>query len=126
MRELRTACAAVLLGILLVSCAKPLPAERADYDGVWRGGPMLLVILADGRVTYQRKEDNRSTTVNAPLKEFRGDNFVVGVGFMSTEFVVSSAPHEDAGTWLMTVDGVEVTKTAEDPVQLAESLRSST
>jgi hypothetical protein len=126
MRDLRTTLTAALLAIMLVACAKPLPAERAPYVGVWRGGPMLLVVVAGGRVAYQRKEGNRSTSVNAPVKEFKGDNFVVGVGFMSTEFVVSAPPHEERGIWHMTVDGVEVTKTTEDPDQLAGSMSSST
>lgn len=126
MRKVRTLLTSGMLALLLGACAKPLPAERAPYVGVWRGGPMLLVIEAQGRVVYQRKEDNRSTSVDAPLKEFKGDNFVVGVGVMSTEFEVTSAPHETDGGWRMTVDGVEVTRTTEDPVQLADSMRSST
>jgi hypothetical protein len=125
MNKMRTLIVGGLLATLLVACAKPLPADRAPYAGVWRGGPMVLVILADGRVAYRRKEGNRSTSVNAPLKEFKGDNFVVGVGVFSTEFAVSSAPHENDGVWQMTVDGVEVTRTTEDPVALAESMSSS-
>src|SRR3954470_7718653 len=101
MSNLRTALVATWLALLLVACAKPLPAERAPYVGVWRGGPMVLVVLADGRVSYRRKEGNRSTTVNMPLKEFQGDNFIVGVGFMSTEFVVSSPPHQEGDAWHM-------------------------
>jgi hypothetical protein len=126
MRQFRTVFTACVLGILLSGCAKPLPAERAAYAGVWRGGPILLVVLSEGRVTYLRKEGNRSTSVNAPVKEFKGDNFIVGVGFMNTEFVVSSPPHEEGGVWQMTVDGVALTRTAEDPGQVAAAMSSST
>jgi hypothetical protein len=125
MSNLRIPLTAGVLGILLVACARPLPAERAAYAGVWRGGPMVLVILSEGRVSYRRKEDNWSTSVNAPIKEFNGDDFIVGAGFMSTKFVVSSAPHEDRGVWQMTVDGVVVTRTAEDPDEVAASIGSS-
>lgn len=126
MKKMQRVIVGGLLALLLGACAKPLPAERAPYVGVWRGGPMVLVIVADGRVAYRRKDGGASTSVNAPLKEFKGDSFVVGVGFMSTEFAVSSAPHEANGVWQMTVDGIEVTKTTEDPVEVAESMSSST
>jgi hypothetical protein len=125
MHKLRTFLTAGVLGVLLVACAKPLPAERAAYAGVWRGGPMVLVIQREGRVSYRRKEANRSTSVNAPIKEFTGDDFIVGVGFMNTQFVVSSAPHEERGVWQMTVDGVVVTRTTEDPDEVAASMSSS-
>jgi hypothetical protein len=85
----------------------------------------VLVILSEGRVSYRRKEANRSTSVNAPIKEFKGDDFIVGVGFMNTQFAVSSAPHEERGVWQMTVDGVVVTRTTEDPDQVAASMSSS-
>jgi hypothetical protein len=114
-----------IAALMLAACSEPLPAERAPYVGVWRGGAMLLVIQAGGRVVYQRKEGSMSKTLRAPLKEFKGDNFIVGVGPMSTEFAVSSPPHEQSGVWQMTVDGVEVTKTSEDPDQLAAQMGDS-
>lgn len=49
-------------------------------------------------------------SIDAPLKEFQGDNFVVGVGPIATTFVVSARPHQDGSAWKMTVDGVELTK----------------
>lgn len=51
---------------------------------------------------------NVTTSVNGPLKEFVGDDFVVGVLFMTTTFNVSSPPAEIDGVWKMTVDGVEL------------------
>jgi hypothetical protein len=42
---------------------------------------------------------------------------------MSTEFVVSAPPHEDAGVWKMTVDGVELTRVS-DASQAAEKADS--
>jgi hypothetical protein len=100
----------LVLATLLVACAKPLPAERLSYVGEWKGGSISLVILEGGRVIYARKEGNMSKSIDAPLNEFRGDNFLVGVGFMSTEFVVSKPPHEEGGLWKMTVDGIELTR----------------
>ena len=126
MSNFKKMAAAGIVTLLLAACAKPLPPERRDYVGEWRGGPIALVILAEGRVVYQRKEGGMSKKVDAPLKEFKGDNFVVGIGFMSTEFAVSAPPHEDGGVWKMTVDGVELTRITADPQTVENSDSTST
>ena len=114
MRNVTTIVMAGLLATLLVACAKPLPSDKSGYAGEWKGGPISLLITADGRVKYARKEGGMSKSLEAPIKEFKGDNFVVGVGFMSTEFVVTAPPHEDGSEWKMTVDGIELTRTSPD------------
>ena len=105
--------AAVLAFVLLATgCAKPLPPERQSYVGDWRDDSMRLNITADGFVSYKRRSgSNTSTntsTIDAPIKEFRGDNFVVGIGPLSTTFVVSEAPHLSGDAWVMVVDGVKL------------------
>jgi hypothetical protein len=74
---------------------------------------MHLVIAQDGRVEYQRKEGAGTTTINAPIQRFEGYNFEVGLGPISTTFVVAAPPHQDGGSWKMTVDGVELTKASD-------------
>lgn len=71
---------------------------------------MALLITQDGSVAYRRFEGGVKKSIDAPLKEFQGDNFVVGIGPTSTTFVVSVPPHADGDTWKMTIDGVELTK----------------
>ncbi len=109
MRSMKTLAAAVLLGAL-VGCAKPIPQERSAYVGEWHGASMDLRIEQDGRVAYRRWRGSVHTSIDAPLREFEGDNFIVGVGPLTTIFVVSAPPHEVDGNWKMTVDGVELTK----------------
>ncbi|GHA13904.1 hypothetical protein GCM10008090_24600 [Arenicella chitinivorans] len=99
--------------LFLSGCAEPLPEERRDYVGQWQGTGMELLILKDGTVAYERIKGGGSTSVNAPLKEFVGDDFTVGILFMTTTFDVSSPPHEVDGVWKMTVDGVELTRVSE-------------
>jgi hypothetical protein len=100
---------AILLSILaLAGCAKPLPPERLSYAGDWRGAGMTLLITPDGRVEYERTEGSGSRSIKAPLKEFQGNDFIVGVGSMTTKFVVSVPPHQVLDSWEMTVDGVEL------------------
>ena len=95
---------------LAVSCGKPVPPEKADYIGEWRGPSMALLITKDGSVAYKRSKGGTTKSINGPLKGFEGDNFVVGVGPLKTTFVVTAVPHESNGRWKMVVDGVELTK----------------
>jgi hypothetical protein len=115
-----------LFAVLLAACAKPLPGDKTGYAGEWHGGPISLVITSGGRAVYQRKEGNMSKKIDAPIKEFKGDNFVIGVGFMSTEFIVAKPPHEEGGAWKMTVDGIELTRVPDGSLQLENSGGTST
>lgn len=98
------------LCLLLAACAKPLPPDKAAYAGEWDAPTMTLLITSRGSVRYKRVEGNRSTSINAPLKAFVGDDFVIGVGPANTTFKVSVPPHQEHGQWKMTVDGVELTR----------------
>ena len=96
--------------LLLGACSKPLPPERSDYVGDWRATTMRVLILADGTVAYKRLKQGATFSVNGPLQRFEGNNFVVGIWFLTTTFVVSEPPHEVNGKWKMVVDGVELTR----------------
>jgi hypothetical protein len=100
----------LLAALLLVACANPVPPDKTAYVGEWRAPDMSLLITQDGTVVYWRKKGGSTTSIDAPLKRFEGDNFVVGIGLWTTTFVVSKPPHQEAGRWKMTVDGVELTR----------------
>ena len=105
----------LLLSVLvLFGCSKPLPENKLAYVGEWKSKEMYLLILADGTVSYERLKDGGSTSVetsvNGPIKEFVGDNFVVGIAFLTTTFVVSEVPFQINGIWFMTVDGIRLIK----------------
>ena len=101
----------VAAALLVAACSgTPLPADKASYAGDWRAQNMRLVITPDGMVSYERQDGATSKSINAPLKRFEGDNFVVGLGPMTTTFVVSKPPWRDEALWKMTVDGVELVK----------------
>jgi len=101
---------ALMLALALCACGKPLPPERAAYAGEWSAPSMYLQITQEGGVNYKRVAGANTTTVNAPIQEFEGNNMVVGVGPMSTKFIVSVPPHQVGTAWKMTVDGVELTR----------------
>jgi len=96
--------------IMLSGCSKPIPESRLDYVGEWQSKEMGLLILRDGSVAYKRIKGGATTSVNGPLKEFIGDDFVVGVWFFTTTFNVSEPPNEIEGKWQMVVDGVRIKK----------------
>ena len=105
----------LLLALGLSACAKPVPSDKAEYVGEWQGKSMVLRITQEGSVRYKRVKDGVSTSIEAPLKRFDGDNFVVGFGPMSTTFTVSRPPYHDGSAWKMVVDGVELTRTSRTP-----------
>ena len=102
--------ALIITVLFLMSCATPVPPDKKDYVGEWRSKDMYLLILQDGSVKYERLKGGATTKVTGPLKEFQGDNFVVGIAFIETTFVVSKPPFQENGVWKMIVDGVELTK----------------
>jgi hypothetical protein len=97
----------------LAGCGKPVPPEKSAYVGEWQEKTMSLLITQDGTVQYQRQKSGATTSVNGPLKGFTGNDLNVGVGPMTTTFVVSKPPYQDGGHWKMVVDGVELTKTSD-------------
>lgn len=99
--------------LLLAACSDPLPQGRLGYAGEWRAPGVYLLVTPEGRVDYQRRRGTGNVSIQAPIKAFEGDNFVVGIGPFTTTFVVSQPPRmgED-GKWRMTIDGVELTRTS--------------
>jgi hypothetical protein len=96
--------------LTLAACGQPVPNDKASYVGEWKSQAMSLQLTQDGSVHYKRVKGSTTTSIDAPLRRFEGDNFVVGIPFMSTTFEVSKPPHQEAGVWKMMVDGVELTR----------------
>jgi hypothetical protein len=107
------AIAAALLVSLVVACGgPPLPADKRDYAGDWRGTNMRLLIATNGNVSYERVRTGEHTTINASIQRFEGASFFVGLGPVTTRFEVTKPPHQEGSVWKMTVDGVELTRAA--------------
>jgi hypothetical protein len=105
----------ILLTVLssIAACGRPVPQDKSSYVGEWQEKTMYLLITKDGSVQYKRLKEGGTTSVQAPLKGFTGDNFDVGVGPMATTFVVSKPPFLDGDKWKMVVDGLELVKTSD-------------
>jgi hypothetical protein len=102
----------VLVAALLIlsACGQPVPEDKAAYVGEWRAPTMSLRLMQDGRVLYKRTQGVATTAIDAPLQRFEGNNFVVGLPFISTTFEVSKPPYQEGEMWKMVVDGVELTR----------------
>jgi hypothetical protein len=96
--------------ILLFACTRPIPTEKSSYVDEWRSADMFLMIMPDGSLKYVRIKDKETTKINAPIKEFDGNNIVVGIGPATTTFVVNKPPYQDDGRWKMVVDNDLLTK----------------
>ncbi len=105
----------VLLGLfctmVLAACGKPVPADKQAYVGTWESDTTSLLIDAGGRVIYKHQPSpSVSKSLDAPIKSYEGNDFIAGVGPLTTRFVVSVPPHQVDGSWKMTVDGQELTR----------------
>ena len=92
------------------ACGQPVPEDKAPYVGDWHAQTMSLLVSKDGTVRYKRVKGNTTTSIEGPLRRFEGNNFVVGIPFLSSTFEVTQPPHQEAGAWKMVVDGVELTR----------------
>jgi hypothetical protein len=98
---------------LTVGCNTiPVPEEKRAYVGTWEGVGFHLTIHEDGGIDYRRVKGKSTTTVTGPLKNFIGDDFVVGMLFVTTTFEVQHPPYLEGDDWFMVVDGVELRKVA--------------
>ena len=103
---------AVLTGLLIGCNSIPIPEEKKAYVGTWKGIGFQLTIRENGGIDYRRVNGKYSTSVTGPLKNFIGDNFVVGVLFATTTFEVQHPPYREGDDWFMVVDGVELKRVA--------------
>ena len=89
-----------------------VPEEKKSYIGTWEGVGFQLTIHEDGGIDYRRVKGKSATTITGPLKSFKGDDFVVGVLFITTTFEVQHPPYLEGDDWFMVVDGIELKKVA--------------
>ena len=112
MRRLILTSSLTVLLFLAACIGTPLPADKINYAGAWTAAGVSLDISADGFVRYKRLSGNITTKVNAPIKDFKGNSFEVGIWFFTTTFEVSQPPTLENGKWSMVVDGVKLEKAA--------------
>jgi len=105
--------AALILASGLFGCGHPVPPDKAAYVGEWQETTMYLLITQDGSVRYKRLKGGATVSVEGPLKGFAGDNFEVGIGPMTTTFIVSKPPYQDGDGWRMVVDEVDLVRTSD-------------
>lgn len=102
------------VALALAACSSPpppgAPLEVATIAGSWRGDHIMLDIDPTGTVNYERSGTTSSKLNGLPLSNLSSTGFDVGVGMLSTHFVINSVPSTTAATTTMTIDGVVLTK----------------
>ncbi len=106
----RSLLAVLGLTIGLLACGIPVSEDKQLYVGQWNGAETSLRIDSDGTVAYERTSNLGHVTINAPIQEFRGDDFAVGLPLLTTTFEVSRPPWFEDGRWRMVVDGAELVR----------------
>ena len=109
-RPARSLLAILCLTIGPLSCGIPIAEDKQLYVGHWTNAETSLRINADGTVSYERRANLGHVTINGPIQEFRGDDFAVGLPFLTTTFEVSRPPWFEGGSWRMVVDGAELVR----------------
>ena len=90
----------------------PVPVDKCAYVGEWVGAGMHMRLMADGQFDYLRASKGSQAAVRAPLVGFDGNDLRVGQWILVSRFHVSAPPHAAAdGSWKMTFEGVELTRT---------------
>lgn len=107
---MRNRLAAIALLVLVAGCTHPVPPERSSYVGEWRGEKMALIVETDGNVIFKHVEGADSKSLMDPIREFAGDDIVVGFWPFLTTIDVTSPPREENGKWRMAVAGVALEK----------------
>ena len=102
-----------LLTALLWACGIPVPPDKREFVGQWKGSNVTLSITAEGRVGYHRVDGSVSESLAAPLKAFEGDDLVVGIGPFTKTFRVQKPPHRDGNVWTMVADGKQLVRPSE-------------
>lgn len=64
---MRAALALVVFGLVACSTPQPLPADKAEFAGVWEGDGVQIAITAEARVTYDRKNGAGNEHIEGPI-----------------------------------------------------------
>jgi len=108
---------AIVLMMLLASaagCATRVPFDKLRYVGDWQSESVRLLITEGGYVRFEQYSrvlgGDLERGMHGPLKGFDGNNFTVGIGPMSSHFIVDKPPYLDGDQWKMVVRGRELVR----------------
>jgi hypothetical protein len=91
---------------------QPARVEASLYYGSWAGeGPTTLTVDAHNVQWEQYTENSGHISYNGTFAGISGQDIRVGIVVTEVTLVVSDPPHQEAsGAWVMTVDGVALTR----------------
>lgn len=89
----------------------PLTGEKKPYVGEWAGNQgSTLKIYPNSVVDYRSERDGGSKSIKGGVLQIREDVLHIKFLVFSISFNIDKPPHQEDGTWRMTLDGEEFTK----------------
>jgi len=82
---------------------------HGDWVGTWEGGGKTLYIGPTGIAEYEEKSPNSSEKFNGSVS-FDGGDMIIDVLVTKKKMHIDKPPHHVGGTWMATLDGVELAR----------------
>lgn len=93
---------AITITLTIAACysSDPIPADKAEFIGLWIAEDRYVSVFANGRLEYKRKRgfglhDRSTGHVTFEANRLKASPFM--------SFVIASAPHQVDGQWQMTL-----------------------
>lgn len=87
----------------------PPPEDMSRLVGTWKGDGVELTLSADGMLHHQTQGAG-STEFTAPVKEWRDDAIVAGVGPVTQTFEIEGPRKAGKGKFVLVVNGNELVR----------------
>ncbi|MBQ0713035.1 MAG: hypothetical protein KBT53_08745, partial [Porticoccus sp.] len=104
----------IMLVLLLVGCAEPLPDDKNNFVGLWKSNQTSLLVTKSGRIEYESNKGAVKTSVSMPIKSITNSELVAGFLFMKSSFKLLGPPRNKDGATIVTVDGEDLYKIGND------------
>jgi hypothetical protein len=118
--KIQNTCVIILLSVLLLSCADPVPVppSKIDYVGLWVAIPdRYISIFANGRLEYREKLSFGMHNRTQSNFTFKGNKIESS---MFVNFIIDIPPYKENGQWKMQIEGISYIRTG-PPVSYGRS-----
>lgn len=93
----------------LAAQLEPIPPPSEDWVGRWTGPDITLTVLPDGTISLERTDQGASQQLSAPARGWAG-GLTIGIDPFLQTWPITAPPHAEGEVWVMTFDGVELTR----------------
>ena len=91
-------------------CSGEMPDSKKEYIWNWESNISKMKIYENWYLEYNKVSWSTNVSINAPIKKFEDDKFIVGILFLTTDFVINTPPYTEWAYWKMKIDNIEYQK----------------